>query len=120
LEAHGLAVDEATLRTAVGRELGRAGVAPGAEPAQVAVSVAMGGRLEVRYRSPAGAELSRSVAAPTRADEVPEASALLVGNLARDEAGALLAQLGQQSQPAAPPPEPASGAVPSSAAESAR
>jgi hypothetical protein len=115
LEVSGLAVDEGAVRSAVARELARAGVAAGTDPVQVAVSVAEGGNLQVRYRSPAGAELSRSVAAPARADEVPEASALLVGNLARDEAGALLAQLGEQSQAAASPPDTTSGVVPARA-----
>ena len=98
LEASGLAVDEAAVRSAVDRELARAGVAAGSDSVRVAVSVAEGGSLQVRYRNPAGAELSRSVAAPARADEVPEASALLVGNLARDEASSLLAELAQQRQ----------------------
>ena len=95
-EAKGVDVDEGALRSAVARELARARVPAGAEPARVAIFVAGGGDLSVRYRSPTGTELSRSVAAPARADEIPEASALLVGNLARDEAGALLAQLTRQ------------------------
>jgi hypothetical protein len=104
LEAQGVAVDEAALRVAVARELARADVPAGAAPVQIQVSVAEGGSLRVRYRSPAGAELSRSVAAPARADEVPEASALLVGNLARDEATSLLADLVRQRQAAATEP----------------
>lgn len=115
-EAKGLAVDEGALRSAVARELARARVAAGAEPVRVAIFVAQGGDLSVRYRSPAGLELSRSVAAPARADEVPEASALLVGNLARDEAGALLADLARQ-QPAS---ADASTPLPPPAAESTR
>jgi len=59
------------------------------------------------------------VAAPARADEVPEASALLVGNLARDEAGTLLAQLGQQA-PAAGPSTPLPPVPAPAAAETAR
>ena len=98
-EAQGLTVDEGALRSAVARELARARVPAGGEPVRVAIFVAEGGDLSVRYRSPAGTELARSVAAPARADEVPEASALLVGNLARDEAGALLTALARQ-QPA--------------------
>ncbi len=105
-EAKGLSVDEGALRSAVGRELARARVPAGAEPVRVAISVAEGGDLSVRYRSPSGLELARSVAAPARADEVPEASALLVGNLARDEAGALLADLARQ------PPASAGASMP--------
>lgn len=101
LEALGLAVDEAAVRNAVDRELARAGVAAGSDPVRIAVTVADGGELRVRYRSPAGAELFRSVAAPQRADEVPEASALLIGNLARDEASSLLADLARQRQASA-------------------
>jgi len=104
LDARGLAVDEAAVRRALTRELERAGVVAGPEPVWIAVSVAEGGSLQVRYRSPTGAELSRSVAAPARADEVPEASALLVGNLARDEASSVLAELARQRQTAAPEP----------------
>jgi hypothetical protein len=98
-EAKGLRVDEGAVRSAVARELARARVQAGAEPVRVAILVAGGGDLSVRYRGPAGTELTRSVAAPARADEVPEASALLVGNLARDEASALLVELARQ-QPA--------------------
>src|SRR4051794_26963570 len=58
LEASGLAVDEAAVRSAVERELARAGLAAGSDPVRVAVSVAQGGSLQVRYRNPAGAELS--------------------------------------------------------------
>jgi hypothetical protein len=110
LEAKGLTVDEGAVRSAVARELARARVPAGPEPARVAIFVAEGGDLSVRYRSPAGAELSRSVAAPARADEIPEASALLVANLARDEAGALLAQLVRQQ------PESAAASTPPLAA----
>ncbi|MEO8184211.1 MAG: hypothetical protein ABI895_35775, partial [Deltaproteobacteria bacterium] len=119
LEARGVAVDEAALRLAVARELARADVPAGAEPVQIEVSVAQGGSLMVRYRNPAGAELYRSVAAPTRADEVPEVSALLVGNLARDEASSLLAELARQRQATAA--EPVSSPVPAlTAAETPR
>jgi hypothetical protein len=114
LEAQGLAVDEGAVRSAVARELARARVPAGPEPARVAIFVAEGGDLSVRYRSPAGAELSRSVAAPARADEIPEASALLVGNLARDEAGALLAALAQQQPASTPPASAAAGTPPAS------
>ena len=62
--------------------------------------VVSGGELTVTIHDPDGRDLSRSVAAPGRADEVPEVTALLVGNLARDEASGLLARLRQ--------PEPAS------------
>jgi hypothetical protein len=119
-EAQGLSVDEGAVRSAVGRELARARVQSGSEPARIAIFVVQGGDLSVRYRSPAGTELSRSVAAPARADEVPEASALLVGNLARDEAGALLAELARpqpasaaaRTQPSLPAAESTRGDVP--------
>ncbi len=103
LEAHGLSVNEAALRAAVERELIRAELPLATRPVHVAVSVDAGGSLRVLYKNALGTELSRSVAAPARAEEVPEASALLVGNLARDEASAVLAQLQAESPPPQPP-----------------
>ncbi|MEY2935888.1 MAG: hypothetical protein RL033_6637, partial [Pseudomonadota bacterium] len=107
LEARGLRVDEAALRSAVERELARAELPAATRPVQVEVAVDAGGSLRVLYKNALGAELRRSVAAPTRGEEVPEASALLVGNLARDEASGLLAQLQQQSAAASQSDAPA-------------
>ncbi|MEY4545010.1 MAG: hypothetical protein RL685_1205 [Pseudomonadota bacterium] len=114
LEARGLRVDEAALRSAVERELARAELPAATRPVQVEVAVEAGGSLRVLYKNALGAELRRSVAAPTRGEEVPEASALLVGNLARDEASGLLAQLQQSSaasQSEAPIAAPAQAAL---------
>lgn len=110
VEASGLEVNEASVRDAILEELGL-GAAPASStaPIRVGLQVARGGQLTVTLSTSAGA-LSRSVAAPARADEVPEVAALLVGNLARDEAGDLLAELRAtraKTASAAPlPPEP--------------
>jgi hypothetical protein len=103
--AEGLSVDEAAVRAAIERELARGstqgsttGRAENAEGAAGRVIVRLerveGRSLSVSYQPASGRAVSRTVRAPERADELPEVTALLVGNLARDEAGELLAGLG--------------------------
>lgn len=104
----GAAVDEGALRAAVAAELGMIAAPAGAAAATVVlVRLAPRGELTVTYRAPSGGELSRTVAAPGRTDELPEVTALLVGNLARDEARGLLGDLERNANapgldPAAP------------------
>jgi len=106
VEATGWALDERTVRDAILRELELdSTAAPGQAPMAIALRAVSGGELTVTIHASAGQDLSRSVAAPARADEVPEVTALLVGNLARDEAGDLLARL-RAPEPAAPVTEP--------------
>jgi hypothetical protein len=88
-------VDEASVREAIARELARTDAA-GGPPIHVTVRLAHG-ELTVTYLAEPSPGVSRTVAAPARAEDVPELSALLVGNLARDEAGSLLTQLQSSS-----------------------
>lgn len=121
VEASGLEVDEASVRDAIASELGLVTepTSPGA-PIRVDVQVARGGQLTVTLSTATG-PVSRSVAAPGRPDEVPEVAALLVGNLARDEAGELLAELratgAKTASPAPLPEEPALPSPPPAPAE---
>ena len=111
VDATGWALDERSVREAILRELELdAAAPPGQAPMAIALHAVSGGELTVTIHAGAGQDLSRSVAAPARADEVPEMTALLVGNLARDEAGDLLARLRTPEpavapEPAAPPAE---------------
>ena len=100
VDAVGVVVDENALRAAVANELGLL-AAPSTAQADTLVLVRLEpqGELTVTYRPKGGAELSRTVAAPGRSDELPEITALLVGNLARDEAGGLLGELKSDAVP---------------------
>jgi hypothetical protein len=117
VEASGLALDERTVRDAIIRELSLEESASDAPPVNVTLRVVSGGDLTVTIVDDSGRDLSRSVAAPARAAEVPEVTALLVGNLARDEASGLLARLRKpepEPEPVAPiaPPEAEPPALP--------
>lgn len=105
VEAKGWVLDERSVRAAILRELELGSAPPGQPPLGIELRAVSGGELTVTIHAGPGADLSRSVAAPARADEVPELTALLVGNLARDEAGDLLA--GLRPPDAAVVPEPA-------------
>lgn len=108
VEATGWALDERSVRAAILRELELDDRAPpGQAPMAIALRAVSGGDLTVTIHARAGQELSRSVTAPARADEVPEVTALLVGNLARDEAGDLLASLRTPEPAVLPEPAPA-------------
>jgi hypothetical protein len=122
VELHGFEIDAATIRIAVARELGvPVGDAPFTSGTQVKVTATKGGDMIVKYRPPersksdraqtppasrGGGELIRVVSAPARGEEVPELAALLVGNLARDEAGPLLEHLTTKQEPPPPPAPP--------------
>lgn len=101
----GPSIDAARLTHAVVTEVERA--LPPAERAGVRVTLLLdeARTLTVSYRSRAGVEVSRSVPAPARDDELPETAALLAGNLARDEVSGLLGTL--RTEPARPVPTPA-------------
>jgi hypothetical protein len=113
VEETGFSLDERSVREAILRELElEDGPAPpGTSPVAIGLRVISGGELTVTIHAGEGQELSRSVATPARADEVPEVTALLVGNLARDEASGLLARL----QRIEPEPEPAPTSTPAPA-----
>lgn len=124
VEASGMALDERALRDAIVRELSLEGAPSDAPRLAVALRVVSGGDLTVTLVDDAGRDQSRSVAAPAHAEEVPEVTALLVGNLARDEASGLLARLRapEPSAEVAPPPpaaEPAREPQPDLPLESA-
>lgn len=105
VDATGWSLDEGSVRAAILRELELADTAPpGQERMAVVLRAVSGGELTVTIHAGTGQDLSRSVTAPARADEVPEVTALLVGNLARDEAGDLLARLRTPEPAAAPEP----------------
>jgi hypothetical protein len=101
----GFELDGNVVRLAVAKELDLS-VSDTVEgsPTHVTVSATHGGELVVTFRTDDGPTLTRVVSAPGRADEVPEATALLVGNLARDESAVLVLGLGSA---AIAPPEPA-------------
>jgi hypothetical protein len=108
VEATGLELDERSVRDAILRELELENRTAPAGAARVAIllRVVSGGELTVTIQGGAGRDLSRSVATPARADEVPEVTALLVGNLARDEASDLLIQLRRPEPEPEPAPDP--------------
>jgi hypothetical protein len=107
VDATGWALDERSVRAAILQELELDERAPpGQAPMAIALRAVSGGDLTVTIHAGAGQDLSRSVTAPARADEVPEVTALLVGNLARDEAGDLLARLRTPDPADAPEPAP--------------
>jgi hypothetical protein len=112
VQATGLALDERSVREAILRELELDAATPSDEPpVSIDLRVVSGGDLTVTIQTGEGQGVSRSVATPARADEVPEVTALLVGNLARDEASGLLARLHrpepeEPSGVASPAPEP--------------
>jgi hypothetical protein len=114
-------IDPATLRAAIGYELGAIAVAPDDPVAAqahgtVTVSVDRASRkLVVSYREN-GAPLTRSVALPGDAGAIAQEAVLLAGNLARDEAAELLADLGRNRATAATTPAPAQPTVEEQAA----
>lgn len=127
--AEGLSVDEGAVRAAILRELGRGstsgsattGSTEGAGDSAPSVVVRLerveGRSLSVSYQAASGREVSRTVRAPERADELPEVTALLVGNLARDEASELLAGMASPvpAQTASDTPVPTTASTPNSA-----
>jgi hypothetical protein len=98
-------LDERSVRSAILRELALGEMArPGQARMAIALRAVSGGELTVTIHAGSGQDISRSVTAPARADEVPEVTALLVGNLARDEASGLLARLRTPEPAVAPEP----------------
>ncbi len=111
-------VDESAIRVAIAKELGVA-ISSGEAGAKTRASVLIGsdGNMVVSYEDESGRRLIRAIEAPKNPAEVPEAAALLLGNLARDQSSALLEELAptsvpnlepakpQPAKPEAPPPE---------------
>ena len=98
-------IDDPTLpaeqvRRAIASELKRGVMDPsaGASVGSVVITVASdsaedGRRATVRFTDSEGRSVTRTIALPPEPERAVEAVALLVGNLVRDEAGALLASL---------------------------
>jgi hypothetical protein len=112
VDASATEIDAATLRAAIGYELGAITVAPDDPVAPrahgtVTVSVDRAAHtLVVSYREHA-APLTRTVDLPRDADAITQEAVLLTGNLARDEAAELLADLTKnRALPASAPPSP--------------
>lgn len=107
VELDGYGTDPTTVQLAVAKELGVAVTdATAGSSATVRIAAKKGGDLTVVVERPDKPRLMRAVAAPGRDDEVPEAAALLAGNLARDEASDLLLELAPKPEPEAPAPTP--------------
>lgn len=102
-------LDADRLRRAIGEELHARAVEPGAPGADAATGVVTvsveGGELVVSYVARA-TPTTRRIALPPNDDTAREVAVSLAGNLARDEAGELTAELGRQ-KPAPPAPRPA-------------
>ncbi|MEN9579185.1 MAG: hypothetical protein RJA70_2194, partial [Pseudomonadota bacterium] len=118
VEASGYEVDTFAVRAAIATELGLAVAEEGAEARTlVSVLVEKDRDLVVVLKRARTSEVKRTIAAPGRPDEVPEAASLLIGNMARDESAALLAGLlaGVRAQPV--PAASAAAPVPETSAE---
>jgi hypothetical protein len=120
VELEGYPTDPTLVQLAVAKELGVAVTdATVGSSATVRIVAKKGGDLTVVVERPDKPRLMRAVAAPGRDDEVPEAAALLAGNLARDEAADLLLELTPEPEPEAraPTPEPSPEPEPKRAAK---
>jgi len=106
-------LDPASLRAAIGVELGQDAVAPDDPRAATAagvvtVSIDRGAHaLVVAYRG-ANEPLRRAIDLPADRASIQRAVVLLAGNLARDEASDLAASLRKPAPPAPPPAAPSS------------
>ncbi len=100
-------VDESAIRVAIAKELGVA-ISSGESGAKTRASVLIGsdGNMVVSYEDESGRRLLRAIEAPKNPAEVPEAAALLLGNLARDQSSALLEELAPTPVPSPEPAEP--------------
>ncbi len=103
------------LLAAVARELGRgvldaSASAPASEVPELKIRYLPGGELTLIYQSPGNAPLLRSIEAPATTDAMIDASALLAGNLVRDEASGLLPTETQAAAPATTPETPPTAA----------
>jgi hypothetical protein len=97
-------IDVAGLRKAIGKELGAIAVAPDdalAAQARGTIAVSIDGArhaLVVSYREHT-ATITRSIDLPLDPDATARAAVLLAGNLARDEAGEIVAALRKEKPP---------------------
>ena len=100
----GLSAD--VVRTAIGRELGVATPSEGAASSSLAVKI-VGNRARVAFVRSSGEKLEREVELPREVSSRVEVIALLAGNLARDEATALLEAMKKPEPAPEPSAEPA-------------
>ena len=113
----GSGLDADAIETAVEHELHAPLVIDPSAPERLEISVT-GRRASVTYYAPAREPVTRSVDLPKDRDRGLETIAFLAGNLARDEASELLAQLtpppsdSATEQPPPPPPAPAESPPP--------
>ena len=108
IDVGGSGLDAEQLRAAIARELGvDVSLAGGGERSALQVRLGDGKRATVRFEPPGGRALERTLELPVEPEPAYETVALLVGNLARDEASELLEQLrrGAKPEPSAPPGE---------------
>lgn len=103
----GLSAD--VVRAAIGRELGVATPSEGAAASSLSVKI-VGSRARVSFVRSSGEKLEREVELPREPSSRVEVIALLAGNLARDEAAALLEAM-KKPEPE-PAPEPSSPPAP--------
>lgn len=106
--ASGLSAD--VIRTAIGKELGVATSPEGATASSLSVRL-VGSRARVSFVRKSGEKLEREIDLPAEPSSRVEVIALLAGNLARDEAAALIASLKKPEPEPAPPAEPAPAPV---------
>jgi hypothetical protein len=94
LDAAGSSFDKARLQASLSHELGRE-VVFSDDAAAAAVQIRLDGtaRAEVRYKTPSGEELSRSVDLPPDRERSVQVVSWLTVNLVRDEASELLDEL---------------------------
>jgi hypothetical protein len=114
IEVKASGLDADSVKSAIERELG-VPLRVDATAAQRLEIVVTGRRAHVSYFAPDVEPVTRSVDLPRDRDRATETIAFLAGNLARDEAAALLAELRPPEAPAEavpPPPPPVTSAPP--------
>lgn len=119
IEVRSSGLDPEGVKVAIERELG-VPLRVDAVAAQRLEIIVTGRRANVSYFAPSVEPVTRSVDLPRDRDRATETIAFLAGNLARDEAAALLAELRPPEAPAEEvPPPPLPPAPTSASAESA-
>ncbi|MCC6215706.1 MAG: hypothetical protein IT376_12650 [Polyangiaceae bacterium] len=115
VEVGGSGLDAAAIRAAVARDLGIV-LAPSAASAAGTMKIRLVARrrVAIELTRESGRALARTIELPETPSEAVEAVALLAGNLGRDEAGELLAELrGAEPSDVSPPPPTEGAAGPS-------
>lgn len=111
-------LDRERIRTAIARELGAEVILTDTADTPLKVIVS-GERLQVAYATPSGESLSRTVDLPSEPERSIEVIALMIGNLTRNEAAELVAELRGKSPEKAPPVAARPEEKPSEAAKAA-